>query len=806
MKKKSSILFKTGIILLAIFVIIFALIYWFVIRPWPKMDGTVKIPGLKDKVTVLMDKWGTPHIYAENEHDLFMAQGFIHAQNRMWQMELERSQGNGRLSSIFGKRTVGTDIFFRSFGLRRIAERTWEKLDKEDRDILSAYAEGVNAYINTHKNNLPVEFRIFHVKPAPWTPIDTLTYGNLMGFALSGNHTLEYLRSKIIAKIGPDLTGQLFPPRAAGTPLIIPKEAENYKNLAKASVPAANFYADNWAVDGDEGLGSNDWTVHGSRTKSGKPMLADDMHLALGLPSIWYQNGLHGGRFDCVGFSMTGVPGVIVGHNKSIAWGVSNLNPDAQDLYMEQLDDLKNPTKYKYKGEWLNLDVLHDVLDVKGKGKTPFDIYFTKHGPIMPSIMGDDVSATPFAMKWAVGDGNMLFAAVLRVNLAANWTQFREALRLWEMPGQNFVYADLEGNIGYQCTGKIPIRQKNHNGLLPVPGWTGEYEWTGMIPYEAMPYTFNPSKGFMAAANNQVVSDDYPYILTLDWYPGWRAQRISDLLAASDKLTMEDMKNIQSQVYSIPAETLRPYLLTVKPGNDQEKTALQKIKDWDLNLTAESVGAGIYEVWLENMIKNTVSDELGEQLSSEYFAGNYQRHASQTVTLMVNLIKDKDHIFWDNVSTSQKENRDDIINKSFQDTLAFYAKKSGKDVNKWTWGSIHTMTFKESPLGNSKIRLMQLIFNDKTYPLGGDQFTVSEAGFHKNDPYQVFHGPSQRMIIDLSDLDNSIMVNSTGQTETLGHPNRKDAIPLWVNHQYYGMNFSKEKVRAAKRHELSLVP
>lgn len=806
MKKKSAVLKKIGIVLLIVLVVVFALSFWFIIRPWPQMDGTLKIPGLKAKVTILMDKWGTPNIYAQNEHDLFMAQGFLHAQNRMWQMELNRAQGNGRLSSLLGKKVINSDIYLRSFGLRRVAERTWNKLDEDTRRILLAYAAGVNAYLDMHQNNLPIEYNILGVKPAHWTPIDTIAYGNLMGWMLSGNLTQEYLRARMVAKIGPDLAEQLFPPHAKGSPLVIPNEAENYKNLAKDKVSVTNFY-DDWLVDSDEGLGSNDWTVSGSRTKNGKPLLANDMHLGLGLPSIWYQNGLHGGRFDCVGFSLTGSPGIIVGHNKTIAWGVTNLNPDTQDLYMEQLDNLKHPTKYKYKDQWLKLDVVHEVLDVKGGQKVPFDILFTKHGPILPTIMGHDVSQTPLALKSAIEDGNLLVAAAIKLNMAANWQQFRDALRLWENPGENFVYADVYGNIGYQCTGKIPIRQKYHNGLLPVPGWTGTYEWTGFIPFEDLPATFNPSQGFAATANNQVIADDYPYILTLDWYPGFRAKRITDLLSASHQLTMADMKNIQSQLYSIPADTLCPYLLTVKPENEQEKIALRKIKEWDHYVKADSVGAGIYEVWLIEMIKNTLSNKFDDQLLFDYLAGNYQRHASQTVSLIMNLLKDKNHILWTNFITHQKTNRDDIIKKSFQDTLAFYTKNVGHDINKWSWGSIHTINFKHFPFGTSGILPLELLFNDdKTYPLGGDHFTVSEAGFNRNVSYDVKHGPSQRMIIDLSDFDNSIWVNCTGQTENLWHPNRKDAIPLWANFQYYPMNSSEKKVKAAARHKLSLVP
>lgn len=805
MAKRASILIKTGIGLLILILIVIALIFWFIIRPWPKMDGTIKIPGLRDKVSVHMDKWGTPHIYAQNEHDLFMAQGYVHAQHRLWQMELNRAQGNGRLSSILGKKVIPSDILLRTFGLRRIAEKTWNKLDEDTRNILLAYAEGVNVYIDTHQNKLPLEFNLLRVKPERWTPIDTLSFGNLMGYWLSGNIKLEYLRSKMVAQIGPELTSQLFPPRMKDYPLIIPNEVENYKNLTKDSVSVGTIY-DQWIGDPDEGWGSNCWTVHGNRTNSGKPMLATDMHLFLGVPSIWYQNGLHGGRFNCVGFSLTGVPNIIVGHNQSIAWGVSNLSPDCQDLYIEELDDLEHPTKYKYNGQWLDLDVVHEVIDVKGGEKVPFDIFMTKHGPILPSIMGDDVSKTPFAMRWAIEEGNMLFSAVVKLNLASNWRQFREAISIWDNPGQNFVYADVNGNIGYQASGKVPIRRKKHNGLLPVPGWNGENEWIGFIPFEDMPATYNPVKGHVATANNQIISDNYPYILTLDWYPGFRAKRISDMLSASDKLTMDDMKNIQSQLFSIPAEIICPYLLGIKTDNELERLGLQKIREWDYYVRADSVGAGIYEVWLINMIRNTVGDELGDELTTKYISGNYQRHASQTVPLLMNLLKDKNNILFDNVNTPQKENREDIIKKSFKEALAFYTNKVGEDINDWNWGKVHTMTFRHWPFGSCGIPLVEMLFNDKTYPFGGDQFTVCEAGFTRGVSFEVNHGPSQRMIADLSNLDNSLMVNSSGQVENLWHPNRKDALPLWFNKEYYHLNFTSEKVKAAARHNLVLVP
>ncbi len=620
--------------LLALVIILSLIGTWFVVRSLPEEAGTVNAPQLSAPVKIIRDKSGIPHIYAENNHDLLFAQGYVHAQDRLWQMELNRRAGSGTLSEIFGKATLDSDRSLRLMGLRRAAEKMWAQTGPENRAFLQAYADGVNHFIDTHRDRLPVEFTILGVNPAPWTPVDTLSWGNVLAMNLSGNYTLELLRAQMIAKLGEKTTQELFPPPLVGTPIIIPDGVNGYSGLSNARFDELTNLSE-WVGLPDPGLGSNDWVVSGSRTVTGKPFLANDTHLAVGMPSIWYEADLHGGDFNTEGFTLPGVPLIILGHNDHIAWGTSNLGNDVQDSYLEKLNDTQKPTQYQFEGKWYDLQVIPETILVKGSAPVTMNILMTRHGPIMNA----DRLATeqPLALRWTLQDGNHLFDAVVKINLSKNWSDFNEALRLWDVPGQNFVYADTAGNIGYHSSGKTPIRAPGHLGTVPVPGWTGQYEWQGYIPYDAMPKTLNPKAGFVATANNKITPDDYPYVLVRDWYPGERAQRITELLNVNTKLSIEDMEKIQADTKLIAAETLRPYMLAIQPANDLQTQAIAKLKDWDLRLEANSVGGAIYETWFQSIITNTIGDELGSDLLNTYLAGGYQRHSSQVEPLIIKL-------------------------------------------------------------------------------------------------------------------------------------------------------------------------
>jgi penicillin amidase len=800
MKHVAKVLIAIGIGLVIVLVILAGVGTWFVRRPWPTVNGTLTISGLLAPVEVIRDEWGVPHIYAENEHDLFFAQGYVHAQDRLWQMEFNRRIGSGTLSAVLGEATLDTDRFLRTIGLRRAADQDWAQLEDETRAIMEAYAEGVNAYIETHRDRLPLEFTILGVDPAPWTPVDTLAWGKVMSFDLGSNYEFELLRARMIAELGQEAAQQLLPPYAEGAPVIIPPETRSYAWLRDARFGGLDALA---AVLGERGptSGSNNWVIHGSRTATGMPILADDTHLGLNMPSIWYENGLHGGRFDSVGFSFPGVPLIIIGHNSRIAWGVTNLGPDVQDLYIEKLNDTNHPTQYEFKGEWQDLQAARETIKVKDQEPVTLDVMITRHGPIMNDVIGDLDGAEPVALRWTALDASNLFRSVLLLNLATNWDEFREALSYWDVPSQNFVYADVDGNIGYQSPGKIPIRAPGHQGLVPVPGWTGEYEWQGFISFDELPNVFNPPTGFVATANNKVVPDDYAYHLAYEWAAPYRAERITDLLTADGNITQEEIRDIQAQTYSLPAEALRPYLLDIEPENDLQTRALAQLEAWDLYNETDRTGPSIYQAWYWFLVQDTLADELGDDLMHEYLG-----YSSTHVPMMEDLLGQADSPWFDDITTSQIETRDDILRRSLAHAVAWLSEHHGDAPEQWEWGKLHTMTFVHQPLGQSGIGLLESLFNSKPIPARGDNFTVDAASFGFNDPFAMVHGSSQRFVADLSDLDRSRMVQTTGQCAHLFHPHREDFIPLWQDVESHPMLFSRGAVEANADATLTLVP
>ncbi len=782
-----------AIILLVLIVIVGGVGTWLVRRAWPKIDGTLEVEGLVAAVKVIRDEWAVPHIYAENEHDLFFAQGYVHAQDRLWQMEFNRRIGSGTLSEAVGESGLEADRFMRTLGLRRAAEKDWDLADDEVRALLQAYADGVNVYIETHQKRLPLEFMILGVKPEPWTPLDSLTWGKVMSYNLGSNFRNELHRASLIASLGIDAAQELLPPYPDGAPVIVPPEAGDYAWLRNVRLDRLAALR---PVLGDASLewGSNSWVVHGSRTDTGMPLLANDMHLGLNMPSIWYENGLHGGRIDSVGYSFPGAPLVIAGHNSRIAWGFTNLNPDVQDLYIEKLDDPDDPAQYEYLGEWQDLEIVRETIEIKGQDPEQLDVLTTRHGPIMNDVISSLEGAEPMALQWTALDGTHLFRAVQLINLAENWDDFREALSYWGAPSQNAIYADVDGNIGYQSPGNIPIRASGHQGLVPVPGWTGEYEWQGFIPFDELPNAYNPPAGFIATANNKVVSEDYPYHLAYEWAAPYRAQRITDLLAANDSISLEDIQEIHSQTYSLPAEALRPYLLALSPEDDVQRRALTEVESWDLQLEADRSGAAIYEVWYWYLVANTLGDELGDDIFN-------------SVPLMIDLMSQADSPWFDDTATTdQLESRDQIAQRSLADAVTWLSDNYGDDPGNWEWGKLHTMVFVHQPLGQSGIGLVERLFNTRSIPARGDSFTVNAAGFSFDEPFAVTHGSSQRLIADLGDWTNSLSILTTGQSGHLFNRHREDMISLWQGVEYHPVFFDQETSTANAEAVLTLTP
>ena len=789
-----------GLVLVAVAAILAAIGVWLVRRPWPQVNGTIDLPGLSAPVEVIRDQWGVPHIYASNEHDLIYAQGYVHAQDRLWQMEFQRRVAGGMLSAFLGKSALQMDRLTRAIGLRRSAENDWAVLDDDTRDMLSAYAEGVNAYIETHRRRLPLEFTILRLDPTPWSPIDTLSWSKMMCHDVCHNYKFELVRARIVAKLGEEAAQELMPPYAEGAPIIMPPEVCEYAWLRGASHEEHDGVA---AFLHDPGIdrGSNNWVVHGSRTATGMPLLANDMHLVLSMPCIWYEVGLHAGRFDSVGFSTPGAPLVIVGHNSRIAWGVSNMGSDVQDFYIEKLNDLHRPTQFASAGEWHDLEIAHEIIDVKGQEPVQLDVLITSHGPIVNDAFEVLEDAEPMALRWVALDGSRLFRAVALLNQARNWEEFRHAISYWDVPSQNFVYADVDGNIGYQSSGKTPIRVPGHSGLLPVPGWTGEYDWKGFIPYDDMPSVLNPPAGYIVTANNKVVPDDYPCHLSYEWAAPFRAQRAIDLLADEEDATIETMRRIQADSYSLPAEAMRPYLLALDPEDDLQARALALVEAWDLHCDADQAGAAVYQAWLWFVVKNLLGDELGDELIKDYMF-----YYSAIVAEMIEWLARPDTRWFNDVSTPQVETRDDILRRSLADAVGWLIKHHGPTPERWQWGRLQTMTFVHQPFGHCGIRPVERLFNTKTVAARGDAFTVNAAAYQFEKPFVMRAGVSQRQIIDLSDLENSLAIHSTGQNGQLFHPHREDFVSAWQNVEYHPMLFGRDVVAANAKRILTLTP
>lgn len=786
--------------LAALVVVLFATGAWMIWRSWPQVSGTIAAQPLQAPVEVIRDKWGITHIYAQNAHDLFFAQGFVQAQDRMWQLEFTRRAGSGRLSEVLGPDTLGIDRFTRVVGLRRAAERDWERMTGEDRAALEAFAEGINSYLTQNGSKLTIEFRLLGVTPEPWTPIDSLVVVKLMSWVLSENAAIQISRARIIAKSQELVAKQLLPPYNERGPIIIPQDTNNYRQLLESIKSVAKTLGTAGPTKG-----SNSWVVAGNRTATGRPLVANDTHLDLFLPSVWHASSLHGGGYDTVGYSLAGTPGISIGHNQHIAWGLTDLVADVQDFYVEKLDNDADPKRYEVRGEWHPLTFVEERIRVNGAADDVMRIAHTRHGPLVNNWIRRFKDSRPLALSWSAGESDSLIHSILLLNRASNWNEFRHALSLWNGPNINFVYADVEGNIGYQTAGRIPVRKPNDQGIVPVTGWTGEYDWDGYIPFDGLPQLFNPAEGLIVTANQKPVADDYPYQLGYEFADPFRAIRLNQLLSAQKQLSVDDAKTILGDTYHLPAESLRPHLSTVTPANDLEARALDELRAWNLKCDPDQIGASIYQVWYRFLVEETVKDELGPELTEEYLEF-YWIHGP----VMLKLVDEGTSSLFDDTSTPQTEARDDILRRSLSNAVAWLNKNYGPNPKEWAWGRLHTMSFRHRPFGMADIPVVSRLFSYGPIPSPGcDRFTVNAAWFTWDDParpYAAIAGTSQRIVMDVNDWDRSVAVNSTGQSESLFHAHRTDLIPMWQNLQYHPLLFTRKAIEAEAKSFLKLEP
>lgn len=732
----------------------------------PLYEGTV-VTGVNSEVEIYFDDYAIAHLLADNEPDLIFAQGYVHAMERIFQMDLTRRAIAGRLAEIVGPDYAEDDLFSRTVGFRRAAQRSLEALPPQCVLLLESYAAGVNCYIEQNRDSLPPEFILLDYLPEPWEPLDSLSIAKMMAWALGSNMETELFLAALVDEVGPELTAELFPAYADYGPVILERSAQLIDSAAAAKLLQCSALAG--LAPRGRGIGSNNWVVAPERSASGGALLSNDMHLTLDLPPIWYANYLSTPEYSVTGVIFPGVPGVIAGFNDHIAWGETNVNPDVMDLYEIKFNE-DDDTLYLYNDEWCRARVYNEVIKVRGGEEIALRIRETEqHGPIISDLVDLE---RPLALRWTGLDATLEAEGLRQMIRATNFEEFRAALTNFMAPAQNFVYADVEGNIGYLANGLYPIRSAGHreagNGLLPVPGWTDEYCWEGFVPWEEIPSLYNPPAGLIVTANHRVVGDDYPYHLTYEWMPPGRALSILRELEGRSDLTLEDMIAVQGSFYNHHAATMVPVLLTALAKgelNAFEKEALAWLERYgsDPVDAADSVGAALFHTLYPLIIKEIFGPHVSDELLDRFYEYN----------AILDLL---DRILLTGVS-GWTDDPDEAVCQAFRETVAVLLAKLGRNMEKWQWGKLHTLTFKHY-LGDDVSKKQ---YNRGPFAVGGSYSTPGMAAFVPRPelPYEVYAGAPWRYAVDMSS-HRAREVLAIGNSGHFRSPHYDDMLAMWL--------------------------
>ena len=819
---------------------------WLVRRSFPQVSGTVVAAGLSGPVEVRRDAYGVPHVYADTAEDLFFAQGFVHAQDRFWEMDFRRHVTEGRLAELFGESQVETDAFLRTLGWHRVAEQELDLLAQDSVRALEAYSAGVNAYVaDRSTSQLSLEYAVLGLQNAgyevePWTPVDSLAWLKAMAWDLRSNDGSEAARVLMSGDVGVERTEQVFPdyPYERNQPILVEGAVVDGTFDADAdadtsSVPVTTSAQAHQVVSrvadavaavppvlgpAGAGLGSNSWVLGGSRTTTGMPLLANDPHLGPSMPGIWYQMGLHCRQvtpqcpYEVAGYTFSGLPGVVIGHNADIAWGFTNLSGDVADLYLERIrgdrvvvDDGEEP-----------LTTRTETVEVAGGEPVTLTVRSTRHGPLLSDVSDQLVTVSEQApasdgngepdtelgvsLRWTGLDPGRTADAIFALNTARDFDDFRDAARLFEVPAQNLIFADTDGNIGYQSPGRFPIRGIG-DGRWPAPGWDSDYDWAGWVPFEALPTAFNPDDDYISTANQPVIDlRTYPYWLGEDWAYGARGQRIVDLIESADTpLDADAVSRLHGDAYNDLAQFLVPHLLGVEGLDGVAADAQLLLDGWDYQQTADSAAGAYYNAVERALLTSVFNDELTAE-GGQAYGGSRWWEAIRT------LWATPDDPWWDDVTTDPVEDRDTTLRAAMQTAADEVGDLLGADPAAWRWGDLHTLELTNATLGTSGIAPIEWLFNRGPIPTGGGSSIVNATGWSATEGYQVDWVPSMRMVVDLDDLDASQWVNLTGASGHAFHQHYWDQTNLWRTIQTTPFSFTPEAVEAATEHTLTLQP
>ena len=817
-----------------------------VIFRMPLPDHEIDVTGLplSDFVEVIRDERGIPHIYGTNVDDILFAQGYVHAQDRFWQLEFWSHLSTGRLASLIGEPGVGADLLFRTFGFHKVALEEYESLESEFKNDLINYTAGINAYIESRpQNRLSLEhFVLQFLNPdyvvGTYEPHYPLAWAKMMAYDLNGNYTSEISNSKTFNTLSPEIYNLLIPPYPEEHPYIVEEwegrgtfastgKANNFQQMTQS------FFIKYVTKDmqTNQSLGSNSWVVDGTLTDTGLPLLANDPHLSVQLPAIWYENGLHcfpknrDCQLDTVGFSFAGSPYVIIGYNSDIAWGLTNMGPDVQDLFIEKINP-GNENQYQVDDEWIDMQRTTEIIEVAGSDPIVIEVRETHHGPIVsdrsfPINLSSEEGESTFreearidlpdnfavSLSWSALIPGETFVGIRDFNYASNWEEFREATKKFHVPAQNLLYADRDGNIGYQSPGKLPIRRDGLHGDLPIEGWLSENDWQGFVDFEELPYTLNPSSGYIITAN-QSVHPDQPWP---NYYArGYRAEAIERVINQymSGKISVDDMQAMQINNFDYSAAYVLPYVFNNVYIDSQ---VLTELKEWAISeekfeMNIESTGAAAWAVFYKTLAEQTfeelvVFDNAGNEISLQ--PGN----SDSTSEIFRTLLKDPNHIMWDDVNTSGKENLTDILER----TLSISDKTiveifDSSDSDDWEWGKIHTITYPTNLLGEAGIPILTGLVNIGPVETSGSNFAINSTDWGFGDDFTIGSYPSMRMVVDLSNLDNSRTVLPSGQSGHVMSKYYDNQVDNWIENDMYQNYFSREVVELNQKDLMYLRP
>lgn len=784
MAKTYTIILGVALALLVLIVSVAGWVWWLLGRSSPQYEGEQRLAGLEAPVTVLRDARGVPHVYAESLDDLLFAQGFLTAEERLWQMDMLRRMARGELAEILGRSFLGSDKENRTLGLSGVADRIAELLDSESRGHLETYARGVNAYIESHRGRLPIEFDVLGYEPRPWTPADSLAIGLDVYKLLTTTWPGELRRARVAAKLSPELLRDLYVVRAPqDRPVAEPSRRPQPRERRRVYLAGCPHRVDELPGRSAEALaafaaGSNNWVVAGARTASGKPLLANDPHLLHMLPAVWFAIHLKSPELNVAGVSLPGIPFVIIGHNERIAWGVTNLWPDVQDLYVERFHP-NDPNRYLTPGGWQPVGRRVETMHVRGEADVQLEVLRTRHGPIV-----HDDGQRKLALRWAALDPELYGFPFYEINRAQTWDEFRAALALYGGPTQNVVYADGDGNIGYVGAGRVPVRRQGR-GEVPLPGETNGYDWLGTIPFPEMPQAFNPTLGIIATANNRVVPDDYPIYLTDRWDAPYRAARLYELLENQTGFKPEDFLRLQGDIASHVDLFLAQQLAAAAQNAPELAEAVEIFRGWDGQMRATDTAPLLTDTARRVLLEKLLRPKLGD----DWNAYSWPSHP----VFIENVLRNRpgrwlppDYPDYDALLRATLTQTVEELRREFRAT----------SLRGLRWGQRLTVRFAH-PFGLVLPRFLSRWIN-----LGGPQ----SGGRYAVKQMTRQFGPSMRMIVDLANFDNSLLNLTVGQSGHFLSPHYRDQYTPWDSLQSFPFPFSDAAVQQAARHRLRLLP